>query len=429
LSAPAIRVSGLGKRYRIGERVRYKSLRESISNAVTRTFRGGRRAEETIWALKDVSFEVAPGEVVGVIGRNGAGKSTLLKILSRITEPTEGRVELHGRVGSLLEVGTGFHLELTGRENIYLNGAILGMKRAEIGRKFDEIVAFAEIDRFLDTPVKHYSTGMYLRLAFAVAAHLEPEILLIDEVLAVGDAGFQRKCLGKLEDTARSGRTVIFVSHDLAAVRQLVGRACMFEEGGLRMAGPPDEVIRAYLSSVDNTPGSLQSRRDRKGTQAIRGVDIRVYVERHQTTVLAAGDDVTFELTYVSNLPASLDCIELTFGIYDALGRAVTFLENAPLKVALAALPGGGTFRCRVPRLPFPPARYFLNYHLHHRGDLLDWVQQATWFDVFAGDFFGTGKLTFSGLGGLLVNQVWETPLNLDQRNEPRPMVQPPPHR
>ena len=249
MSAPAIRVEGLGKRFRIGERVRYKSLRESLANAVTRTLRGERRPHETIWALKDVSFEVQPGEVVGVIGRNGAGKSTLLKILSRITEPTEGRVELHGRVGSLLEVGTGFHQELTGRENIYLNGAILGMKRAEIERKFDEIVAFAEIERFLDTPVKHYSTGMYLRLAFAVAAHLEPEILLVDEVLAVGDAEFQKKCLGKMGDVARGGRTVLFVSHNMTAVSQLCKRALCLDSGELAESGDASEVVQCYLSS------------------------------------------------------------------------------------------------------------------------------------------------------------------------------------
>ena len=254
MSAPAIRVSGVGKRYRIGKRVGYKLLRDSLSNAVTSAFRGGRRTEETIWALKDVSFEVAPGEVVGVIGRNGAGKSTLLKILSRITEPTEGRVELRGRIGSLLEVGTGFHLELTGRENIYLNGAILGMKRAEIGRKFDEIVAFAEIDKFLDTPVKHYSTGMYLRLAFAVAAHLEPEILLVDEVLAVGDASFQKKCLGKMEDVAAQGRTVMFVSHSMPAVARLCPRAILLSNGVAALDGPSGRVIDHYLAEGSTTP-------------------------------------------------------------------------------------------------------------------------------------------------------------------------------
>jgi lipopolysaccharide transport system ATP-binding protein len=405
----AVRVAHLGKRYRIGERQPYKSLRESLTSAVRGRLRGdSRMPRETIWALRDVSFEIERGEVIGVIGRNGAGKSTLLKILARITDPTEGRVEVHGRVGSLLEVGTGFHMELTGRENIYLNGAILGMKKAEIESKFDEIVAFAEIEQFLDTPVKHYSTGMYLRLAFAVAAHLEPEILLVDEVLAVGDAAFQKKCLGKMGDVAQQGRTVVFVSHDLAAIRQLVGTALLLDRGGLKAAGLPAEIVRLYLSDADATRARLDTRRDRKGTQAVKGIGIRVVGEGRQAGSLAAGDEATFELEYLSNLPTPIEGIELTFGVYDALGRAVTFLENAALKVDLAASPGRGSFRCRVPHLPLPPGRYYLNFHLHHHRDLLDWVERATWFDVFAGDFFGTGKLTFTGLGGVFVGQDWE---------------------
>ena len=227
---PVIQAERVSKQYRIGTReVAYETLRESIMEAARSPLkrlrrRNGESSNDTIWALEDVSFEVTPGEVVGIVGRNGAGKSTLLKILSRITEPTSGRIELYGRVASLLEVGTGFHPELTGRENIFLNGAILGMKKAEIDRKFDQIVDFAEIERFIDTPVKRYSTGMYMRLAFAVAAHLEPEILLIDEVLAVGDAAFQKKCLGKLGNVAKGGRTVLFVSHNLQAVADLCSR-------------------------------------------------------------------------------------------------------------------------------------------------------------------------------------------------------------
>jgi lipopolysaccharide transport system ATP-binding protein len=250
----AIRVQGLSKLYRIGERQRYKSLRETIMRTLAAPFRrGGRRPLETIWALDDVSFEVMRGEVVGVIGRNGAGKSTLLKILSRITEPTRGRVEVYGRVGSLLEVGTGFHPELTGRENVYLNGAILGMKRAEIERKFDEIVAFAEVERFVDTPVKHFSTGMYLRLAFAVAAHLEPEILLVDEVLAVGDAPFQKKCLRKMGDVAKEGRTVFLVSHNMGAVSTLCNQVTYLAAGRLKAKGPTAEMVSMYLSELLQT--------------------------------------------------------------------------------------------------------------------------------------------------------------------------------
>ncbi len=256
----ALRVEGLSKLYRIGgNREEYKTLRDTFTDLLVssfhragKLFRGGgvgaAEHEETFWALKDVSFEIKRGEVVGIIGRNGAGKSTLLKILSRITEPTEGYADIHGRVGSLLEVGTGFHPELTGRENIYLNGAILGMRREEIERKFDEIVAFAEIQRFIDTPVKHYSSGMYLRLAFAVAAHLEPEILLVDEVLAVGDARFQKKCLNKMQDIGQQGRTILFVSHNLAAITRLCERVILLDEGRILRDGRPPQVVGAYLN-------------------------------------------------------------------------------------------------------------------------------------------------------------------------------------
>ena len=293
MSDIAIRVDGLGKQYRIGQRqASYGSLRESLAETFTQPFRAAGKAlraksngqgaktkglrpngngngasapgasplalsslplalssspSDSIWALKDVSFEVTRGEVVGIIGRNGAGKSTLLKVLSRITEPTTGAVDIYGRVGSLLEVGTGFHPELTGRENIFLNGAILGMRRAEIERKFDEMVAFAEIETFLDTPVKHYSSGMYMRLAFAVAAHLEPEILLVDEVLAVGDAAFQKKCLGKMGDVAKEGRTVLFVSHNMTAIRSLCRRVLWLDDGGIARTGETGQVVLDYL--------------------------------------------------------------------------------------------------------------------------------------------------------------------------------------
>jgi lipopolysaccharide transport system ATP-binding protein len=274
MSDIAIRVDGLGKQYLIGKRqASYGSLRESLAETFARPFRAARSLvtrngnghltsdlrpltsdsgsspSDTIWALKDVSFEVTRGEVVGIIGRNGAGKSTLLKVLSRITEPTTGAVDIYGRVGSLLEVGTGFHPELTGRENIFLNGAILGMRRAEIERKFDEIVAFAELEKFLDTPVKHYSSGMYTRLAFSVAAHLEPEILLVDEVLAVGDAEFQKKCLGRMKDVAQQGRTVLFVSHNMTALQSLCERAIWLDAGRVIQDGEARRVVSAYLET------------------------------------------------------------------------------------------------------------------------------------------------------------------------------------
>lgn len=279
----AIEIEGLGKRYRVGERERYVALRDVLARSLTaplRIFRrggnGNGHAPAHIWALRDVSFQVQPGETIGVIGRNGAGKSTLLKLLARITEPTEGRARIRGRVGSLLEVGTGFHPELTGRENVYLSGAILGMKKAEIDRKFDEIAAFSGVESFLDTPLKHYSSGMQMRLAFAVAAHLEPEVLLVDEVLAVGDLEFQKKCLGKMEEVTRGGRTVLFVSHNMGAVRRICTRGAWLDGGRLRLLGSAGECIDAYADSVDSAADSskgcfdLATRTDRQGDGRVR---------------------------------------------------------------------------------------------------------------------------------------------------------------
>jgi lipopolysaccharide transport system ATP-binding protein len=263
MSDVAIRVYSVSKRYEIGEKRGYKTLRESLASAVRNPFRrngqNGHPADaRTFWALKNVTFDVHRGEIIGVIGRNGAGKSTLLKILSRITDPTEGEIDIEGRVGSLLEVGTGFHLELTGRENIFLNGAILGMKRAEIAARFDEIVDFAGTEKFLDTPVKYYSSGMYTRLAFAIAAHLEPEILIVDEVLAVGDAEFQKKCLGKMGDVARSGRTVLFVSHNMQAVTRLCKRVIFLQSGEIVRDGDAYEATSEYLKCTHSTSASRE---------------------------------------------------------------------------------------------------------------------------------------------------------------------------
>ena len=259
MAESVIHVEGLGKRYRVGERERYLALRDTLTRALRVPFERNRarRRVDYLWALRDVSLDVNEGEVVGLIGRNGAGKTTLLKLLSRITRPTTGFAEIHGRVGSLLEVGTGFHPELTGRENIYLSGAILGMRKREIDRKNDAIVAFAEVERFLDTPLKHYSTGMQMRLAFAVAAHLEPEILLVDEVLAVGDIEFQKKCLGKMQDISKSGRTIVFVSHQMGQMRRLCERVFWVDDGQIRDEGASRKVIAAYESSGLQRDSSL----------------------------------------------------------------------------------------------------------------------------------------------------------------------------
>jgi lipopolysaccharide transport system ATP-binding protein len=282
---PIIKAEGISKRYRIGAAASDLTLREAVvefSKAPLKRFkRMGHSSSPEIWALKDVSFVIEPGEVVGVIGRNGAGKSTLLKILSRITEPTTGRVELYGRLGSLLEVGTGFHPELSGRENVFLNGTILGMKRAEIARKFDEIVAFSEIEKFIDTPVKWYSSGMYLRLAFSVAAHLEPEILVLDEVLAVGDTSFQHKCMNKMNDLRNDGRTILFVSHSMQAVTRLCKRAIYLADGALVASGPSDRIASTYLGSRFKISGERcwEEPREAPGNEIVRLCAVRVRTE------------------------------------------------------------------------------------------------------------------------------------------------------
>jgi lipopolysaccharide transport system ATP-binding protein len=310
----ALRVEGLGKQYHIGsgKREAYTTLRDTLTDVIMSSVcragkllggRGIRAADrrETIWALKDISFEINRGEVVGIIGYNGAGKSTLLKILSRITEPTEGYADVYGRVGSLLEVGTGFHPELTGRENIYLNGAILGMRRVEIQRKFDEIVAFAELEKFIDTPVKHYSSGMYMRLAFAVAAHLEPEILLVDEVLAVGDARFQKKCLNKMQDVGQQGRTVLFVSHNMSAITRLCPRAILLDGGHVLQDGPSHQIVSTYLSSEVGTIAVREWPDPAKapGGEVARLRRVRVCTEDGQTTdVVDVRQPVGIEMEY-----------------------------------------------------------------------------------------------------------------------------------
>jgi lipopolysaccharide transport system ATP-binding protein len=309
VNGTVINAEALSKRYRIGELQRYEALRDVLTHAFRSPLSFFRRSQhETFWALKDVSLNVCHGEVLGLIGRNGAGKTTLLKILSRITRPTSGWAEIHGRVGSLLEVGTGFHPELTGRENTFLSGAILGMSKAEIARKFDEIVAFAELEKFIDTPVKHYSSGMYVRLAFAVAAHLEPEILLIDEVLAVGDASFQKKCLGKMSDVSSQGRTVVFVSHNMTAMRRLASRAIWLESGQIADAGPVAGVIDHYLqkSNEARLESVWEDERTAPGDGRVRLRSVRVIPQAPSDGLITVHTPLRVEFTYWNYIPGAV---------------------------------------------------------------------------------------------------------------------------
>ena len=338
MSDIAIRVNNLGKLYRLGKHERYRTLRDTLNDTISGSFDTikslGRFAakEKTsdnfIWALKDVCLEVKHGEVLGVIGRNGAGKSTLLKILSRITEPTEGQVEIHGRVGSLLEVGTGFHPELTGRENIYLNGAILGMKRAETTHKFDEIVAFAEIEKFIDTPIKHYSSGMYVRLAFAVAAHLEPEILLVDEVLAVGDSAFQKKCLGKMQDVANEGRTILFVSHNLGTLANLCPRTLLLVEGTKWREGSSSAVIAEYVSMGKREPGEViwHDLAKAPGNDNIRLHAVRIISGGQATAEVDIQKDVRVEIEFWNFRPGAK--VSTSIHLLDKMGTPVLATWN-----------------------------------------------------------------------------------------------------
>jgi lipopolysaccharide transport system ATP-binding protein len=399
----AIRVENLGKLYRIGQTVGYKTLRESLTNAVAAPFRrrsvshgvsAMKHRLDYIWALRDISLEVQCGEAVGIIGRNGSGKTTLLKILSRITAPTEGYAEIHGRVGSLLEVGTGFHPELTGRENIYLNGALLGLKKAEIQRKFDEIVAFSEIEKFLDTPVKRYSSGMYVRLAFAVAAHLEPDILLVDEVLAVGDAQFQKKCLGKMDDVTKGGRTVLFVSHNMGAVQELCPRAILLTDGHIVEDNFAPRVISTYLSvQSDLSEGDMDVsdpslRRNSLANSRFRWTRVTIINSVGKSTgMLALGEP--FEIILQGSSDSELSEVRVGFSIDSALGVAIfnSFQTDNGMPAQLPA--GEVRFRIRMDPNLLAPGLYSISLGANGDG-VVDWLPTTLQFTISAVSETGT---------------------------------------
>jgi homopolymeric O-antigen transport system ATP-binding protein len=416
---PIITVKNLGKRYRIGARRTNLSFREAIMDYLT-TFAGclggkasnGNRLLNTdshIWALRDATFDVMPGEILGIIGQNGAGKSTLLKLLSRITEPTQGIAEIYGRVGSLLEVGTGFHGELTGRENIYMNGAILGMKGVEIQKKFDEIVAFAEIEKFLETPVKYYSSGMYVRLAFAVAAHLEPEILLADEVLAVGDLPFQKKCIGKMGDIAREGRTVLFVSHNMASIESLCTSCLMINSGRIVAQGTPNDVVSRYMAR-EFTPGSgrrsLLEHPGRRFGSAPTMTDVELYsAENSLHGAIRMAAPLEIRVKYNAQRP-----------LRPVLGVTVHTLRGVPVfcvseryscQLAFCEPTARGTVICTIEKLPLLPGTYLVDLWFGDSGEDVDVISDAISFDVIPADVTGTGRLPTQEWGPVFCEANW----------------------
>ncbi|MDR3400883.1 MAG: ABC transporter ATP-binding protein [Chthoniobacter sp.] len=436
-----IKLENLGKRYRLGN-IDRRMLYEELQRRWAR-FRGKEDPfsfvndaksakgveQKEIWALKDINLEIRDGDVVGIIGRNGSGKSTLLKILSKITAPTEGRAMIKGRVASLLEVGTGFHAELTGRENVYMNASILGMTKVEIDGKFDEIVDFSGVEKFIDTPVKRYSSGMMVRLAFAVAAHLEPEIMIIDEVLAVGDSAFQQKCLTRMNKVAREGRTILFVSHQAAAVENLCTRGVVLENGKMRFDGTQTEAIGFYVNSFTQQTGSLRERTDRRGNGQIRVTMIEFRDSAGRVVTSAqAGQDIDVFLHF-ENLAPHIDRRDLYVSLNVKNDLDVPIFTQSNLLTGeqfAAALPERGAIVCRLRRLPLPTATFRLNYMVCSAptgGVVLDSIDNAMELRIEGGDFFATGQLPSVHQGVALVDGQWrlenvDAPAALDAKPE-----------
>jgi lipopolysaccharide transport system ATP-binding protein len=419
MSNIVISVENLSKEYQLGL-IGGKTLRDDVARWWARARRKpdpllkigqadhGNRNGEILWALRDINFEVRQGEVVGIIGRNGAGKSTLLKILSRITAPTSGQVKVKGRIASLLEVGTGFHPELTGRENIYLNGSILGMRRAEIDRKLDEIVDFSGVEKFIDTPVKRYSSGMYVRLAFAVAAHLEPEILLVDEVLAVGDAEFQKKCLGKMGEVAREGRTVLFVSHNMASIQNLTSRSFLLQGGLLKALGLTEDIIQIYLSAkAESAKFPISSRTDRTGRSP--GSICSLTLTSHGQEIgdlLLVGSQLELHISY----SCLKDEGELDFFVafYDLFEERILHVNTIMKNQISVTAPSQGTVTCIVPKILLSPGTYSIAVAVDCKGYTLDRIENAQEIHIVMGDYFKTGRTRGAEWGKVLVDHAWE---------------------
>lgn len=409
-----IKVEGLGKQYLLNKSLSQKSdtLFENFVNSI-KSFKDITKKKEFVdfWALNNISFEISQGDRVGIIGRNGAGKSTLLKILSRITPPTKGRVEITGRVASLLEVGTGFHGDLSGRENIYLNGSILGMTKQEIDKKFDEIVAFAEVEKFLDTPVKRYSSGMYVRLAFAVAAHLEPEILIVDEVLAVGDAAFQKKCIGKMKDVSRNeGRTVLFVSHHMASIQTLCNKALVLKNGTVDFPlSDTSACMKHYLKDVITQSKSfIAQRTDRKGEGNFRFKNIILKDgSGHVLNAAQCGADLIIEIEFELKAE-SITNLALAITVYSDEGREMFTLANHLAQEPFAKLTKDNVIQCLVKKFPLLNGSYICNIISYKDSVIQDYITEAFNLEVEEGDFYGTGKVIPTNQPSFLVENKWQ---------------------
>jgi lipopolysaccharide transport system ATP-binding protein len=398
-----IKVEGIGKEYQLG-----MVAKDSIIDTFKSIGKSFKTEKDTFWALNDVSFSVQKGEVLGIVGKNGAGKSTLLKVLSRITYPTRGKITVRGRVASLLEVGTGFHPELSGRENIFLNGAILGMTRKEIKAKLDEIIDFSGVRKFVDTPVKHYSSGMYVRLAFSVAAHLEPEILIIDEVLAVGDAEFQKKCLGKMKDVAGKGRTVLFVSHNMAAVQSLCTRCLFMQKGELVYSGEPRDVVDYYLKGGTGTGQALKSELKGKINQddkEVQLLSVEYSSEINESKPLCSGDNAFIKLKIFLKEDAK---VVIRLDLFDLDNNLLFICNNFHSGDEFDLKKGESELVCRVNRFPLYEGEYRLDVNAYSNKQLVNRVEDAIRLDIGAGDFFGTSKISLKKLGNVLIDNTWE---------------------
>jgi lipopolysaccharide transport system ATP-binding protein len=420
--ALAIKVENVGKKYRLGTINRdmlYKDIQswwakmrgKPDPNAKISFIHQNRLEKgDEFWALRNINLEIEEGEIVGIIGRNGAGKSTLLKILSQITAPTEGKIHVNGRMASLLEVGTGFHPELTGRENVYLNGAILGMSRKEVSKKFDEIVDFSEVEEFIDTPVKRYSSGMYVRLAFSVAAHLEPEILIVDEVLAVGDAAFQKKCIGKMDEANSNGRTILIVSHNMALLSSLCKSAVVLSDGKVCCEKTDiQDAIQVYLNETEKvTELSIEDRKDRKGEGKIKITNFSILgPEKTIQKKYLSGQEIYFKIDFQTFKNKKVSRLDFNITIKSPQKGLVSLLSSDLTGQTIETFEGNGTFSCIVKKLPLAPGSYILNLSVKSGGVIQDWIKEIAILNVIEGDFYSTGRSSDKSHSGFFIEHSW----------------------